>query len=98
MYPLLLRPGAKLTRAELDRFGGDHFDAWGNLIEDPNLHEPPITPDRADVDSPYLARVLAAYEKAHLKRLVDMLIPKFPDLPAEIIPNIVWHWAHVGYY
>ena len=39
-----------------------------------------------------------AYEKAHLKRLVDMFLPKFPDLPAEIIPNIVRHWGHVGYY
>ena len=58
---------------------------------------------RADADSPYLAKVLAAgsykaYENAHRQRLVDMLIPKFPDLPAEIIPNIVRHWGHVGYY
>ena len=103
MYPLLLRAGARLTRAELDKFGGDHFDAWGNLIEDPQFQEPPMTPDRADADSPYLAKVLAAgsykaYEKAHLKRLVDMFLPKFPDLPAEIIPNIVRHWGHVGYY
>ena len=103
MYPLLLRAGARLTRAELDKFGGDHFDAWGNLIEDPQFQEPPMTPDRADADSPYLAKVLAAgsykaYEKAHLKRLVDMFLPKFPDLPAEIIPNIVRHWYHVGYY
>ena len=70
-----------------------------------------MTPDRADADSPYLAKVLAApaspglaagsykaYENAHRQRLVDMLIPKFPDLPAEIIPNIVRHWVHVGYH
>jgi hypothetical protein len=93
---------AALLREELDRFGEDHFDAWGN-IEDPDFQEPPMTPDRADADSPYLAKVLAAgsykaYEKAHLKRLVDMFLPKFPDLPAEIIPNIVRHWGHVGYY
>ena len=52
---------------------------------------------------PYFRKVrdaggIKAYEKAHLKRLVDMLVPKFPDLPAEIIPNIVRHWGHVGYY
>ena len=111
MYPLLLRAGARLTREELDRFGEGHFDARGNLIEDPDRYEPPITPDRADADSPYLAKVLAApaspglaagsykaYENAHRQRLVDMLIPKFPDLPAEIIPNIVRYWGHVGSY
>ena len=91
------------NRADPDATYVDHFDAWGNLIEDPHFQEPPMTPDRADADSPYLAKVLAAgsykaYEKAHLKRLVDMFLPKFPDLPAEIIPNIVRHWGHVGYY
>ena len=109
MYPLLLRAGARLTREELDRFGESHFDARGNLHS--QWSEPPFTPDRADADSPYLAKVLAApaspglaagsykaYENAHRQRLVDMLIPKFPDLPAEIIPNIVRHWGHVGSY
>ena len=42
--------------------------------------------------------LLAFLVSYNLKRLVDALIPKFPNLPAEIIPNIVKHWGHVGYY
>ena len=41
---------------------------------------------------------IKAYEKAHLKRLVAMLVRKFPQLPAAVHPNIVRHWAHVGDY
>ena len=52
---------------------------------------------------PYFIKVHAAggikaYEKAHLKRLVVMLVHKFPQLPAAVHPNIVRHWAHVGDY
>ena len=52
---------------------------------------------------PYLRKVrdaggIEAYEKAHLKRLVAMLVHKFPQLPAAVHPNIVRHWAHVGDY
>ena len=48
---------------------------------------------------PYFIKVHAAggikaYEKAHLKRLVAMLVHKFPQLPAAVHPNIVRHWAH----
>ena len=39
-----------------------------------------------------------AYEQLHLKRLVAMLVHKFPQLPAAVHPNIVRHWAHVGDY
>ena len=52
---------------------------------------------------PYFRKVRAAggikaYEKAHLKRLVVMLVHKFPQLPAAVHPRIVMHWAHVGDY
>ena len=52
---------------------------------------------------PYFRKVrdaggIKAYEKAHLKRLVAMLVHKFPQLPAAVHPNIVRHWAHVGDY
>ena len=52
---------------------------------------------------PYFRKVRAAggikaYEKAHLKRLVAMLVHKFPQLPAAVHPNIARHWAHVGDY
>ena len=52
---------------------------------------------------PYFRKVsdaggIKAYEKAHLKRLVVMLVHKFPQLPAAVHPRIVMHWAHVGDY
>ena len=52
---------------------------------------------------PYFRKVsdaggIKAYEKAHLKRLVVMLVHKFPQLPAAVHPNIARHWAHVGDY
>ena len=60
--------------------------------------------DRGFLDQyPYFRKVrdaggIKAYEKAHLKRLVVMLVHKFPQLPAAVHPNIVRHWAHVGDY
>ena len=52
---------------------------------------------------PYFRKVrdaggIKAYEKAHLKRLVVMLVHKFPQLPAAVHPRIVGYWAHVGDY
>ena len=32
------------------------------------------------------------------KSLARIFIPKFPQLPAEVIPTIVQFWAHVGDY
>ena len=60
--------------------------------------------DRGFLDQyPYFRKVrnaggIKAYEKAHLKRLVAMLVHKFPQLPAAVHPRIVIHWAHVGDY
>ena len=62
------------------------------------------TEGRASLERhPYFRKVRAAggikaYEKAHLKRLVAMLVHKFPQLPAAVHPRIVMHWAHVGDY
>ena len=52
---------------------------------------------------PYLAKIEAAgsfrnYERAHLRSLSATFVPKFPRLPAEIVPLIVQFWAHVGDY
>ena len=107
MYPLLLRAGARLTREELDRFGESHFDARGNLHS--QWSEPPFTPDRADADSPYLAKVLAApaspglaagsykaYENAHRQRLVAIFAPKFPHLPADMLGRVLEFVFDVG--
>ena len=56
----------------------------------------------ADMDlPPYLDAVARAggyaqYEKAHRTRLAAIFIPKFPRVPAEIIPTIVAFWADCG--
>ena len=70
-----------------------------------SMPQPSITgslyaPNRAD---PYLGRIEAAggwkkYERAHLRSLSATFVPKFPRLPAEIVPLIVQFWAHVGDY
>ena len=38
------------------------------------------------------------YEALVKKSLTAMLEPKFPQLPAEVIPTIVEFWAHAGDY
>ena len=56
----------------------------------------------ADMDlPPYLDAVARAggyaqYEKVHRTRLAAIFIPKFPRVPAEIIPTIVAFWADCG--
>ena len=38
------------------------------------------------------------YEAQVKKALAAMLVPKFPQIPAEVIPTIVEFWAHAGDY
>ena len=38
------------------------------------------------------------YEALVKKSLAAMLEPKFPQLPAEVVPTIVEFWAHAGDY
>ena len=40
--------------------------------------------------------VYARYERAHRARLAAIFIPKFPRVPAEIIPTIIAFWADCG--
>ena len=52
---------------------------------------------------PHLLKIEAAgsfqnYECAHLRSLSATFVPKFPRLPAELVPLIVQFWAHVGDY
>ena len=49
----------------------------------------------------YLATVAAAggfarYERAHRTRLAAIFIPKFPQLPAEVVHHLLPFWADVG--
>ena len=38
------------------------------------------------------------YEAQVKKSLAATLVPKFPQIPAEVIPTIVEFWAHAGDY
>ena len=40
----------------------------------------------------------AAYERAHRTRLTKTFAPKFPQIPAEIVPTIVAFAFHTGWY
>ena len=40
----------------------------------------------------------ATYEKAHRAKLTATFAPKFPQLPAEIVPTIVAFAFHTGWY
>ena len=69
-------------------------------MPDPRITGTCYAPRRAH---PYLGKIEAAggwkkYERAHLRSLSATFVPKFPHLPAEIVPLIVQFWAHVGDY
>ena len=38
------------------------------------------------------------YERAHRASLAAIFVPRFPQLPEEIVPRIVEFWAHTGFY
>ena len=40
----------------------------------------------------------ATYEKAHREKLSRVFVPKFPQIPAEIVPTIVAYAFHTGWY
>ena len=41
---------------------------------------------------------LKQYEAQVKKSLAATLVPKFPQIPAEVIPTVVEFWAHAGDY
>ena len=54
-------------------------------------------------EGPYFLKVRRAggfkqYEAQVKKSLAATLVPKFPQIPAEVIPTIVEFWAHAGDY
>ena len=42
--------------------------------------------------------VFLSYEKVHREKLARVFVPKFPQLPAEIVPTIVAYAFHTGWY
>ena len=39
-----------------------------------------------------------SHERAHRASLAAIFVPRFPQLPEEIVPRIVEFWAHTGFY
>ena len=78
--------------------GGDYTRTFAHL-----LRAGARIPTQRDLApyGPYLAAVAAVggfarYERAHRTRLAAIFIPKFPQLPAEVVHHIVPFWADVG--
>ncbi len=78
--------------------GGDYTRTFAHL-----LRAGARIPTQRDLApyGPYLAAVAAAggfarYERAHRTRLAAIFIPKFPQLPAEVVHHILPFWADVG--
>ena len=89
VLPMLLRAGSPLPR--LDR------TEW---------MQPDNSDELADAFNPaatnYVNAVAAAggyvaYEKAHRASLAAIFVPKFPQIPAEVIPTILDFWAYTGH-
>ena len=62
------------------------------------LGAPPGAFNLAYVQKIQKAGGIRPYEALVKKSLTAMLEPKFPQLPAEVIPTIVGFWAHAGDY
>ena len=100
ILPMLLRAGSDMP--SLDRLSyGDDEEA---------VAFPHFTPgsDRQILKN-YMKKILmsgpgpgpgtwATYEKAHHEKLARVFVPKFPQIPAEIVPTIVAYAFHTGWY
>ena len=90
MIPILLRAGARLDMNRITQAFHDSRQSWPSR-------------DWAPLEL-YLEKVNAAggwkkYEQPHRKRLTTMFTRVlFPHLPIAAISNIVYFWAHVGFY
>ena len=85
VLPMLLRAGSPLPR--LDR--AHWMQPARNIYNAAAAH--------------YVNAVAAAggyvpYARAHRKKLAAIFTPKFPQVPAEVVPTIVEFWAFLGHY
>ena len=62
------------------------------------LAHPPGAFNLAYVQKIQKAGGFRQYEALCKKSLIALLEPKFPQIPAEVIPTIVEFWAHAGDY
>ena len=83
--PLLLRAGATFPHSGAYYLGSA-------------LGAPPGTFNLAYVQKIQKAGGFRQYEALCKKAFIALLEPKFPQIPAEVIPTIVEFWAHPGDY
>ena len=103
IVPMLLRAGADMP--SLDRLEQDQ--PIRRLF--PYAVNYPSEREKQQILKNYLKKVFlsgpggvrgtfATYEKAHRMSLARVFVPKFPQLPAEIVPTIVAFAFHTGWY
>ena len=87
-----------------NQMGGTDLSCVYSVLLRAGATLPPYVPDdEGEEEDPYLHKVRRAggfrqYERQVTKSLAAIFEPKFPTLPAEVIPTIVAFWAHVGDY
>ena len=99
IVPLLLRAGSDMP--SLDRLPYGEADQ-------PFPHVKPFGGSDRQILQNYLRKILlsgpkgrgtfATYEKAHREKLARVFVPKFPQLPPDVIPTIVAYAFHTGCY
>ena len=99
IVPMLLRAGSDMPPLDRLPYGG---------YEQPFPDFRPFTGTDRRILQKYLKKILksgpkgrgtfATYEKAHRAKLSATFVPKFPQIPAEIVPTIVAYAFHTGWY
>ena len=76
-----------------------------SMLLRPPTRRPSVAPSRPAQNRTvaYVQKIQKAggfrqYEALCKKSLIALLEPKFPQIPAEVIPTIVEFWAHPGDY
>ena len=90
ILPMLLRAGSPLPRWTIAEWMQPD-----NSDEDADAFNPAAT---NYANAVFAAGGYVPYERAHRQRLVVMFVPKFPQIPAEVVPTIVEFWAFLGHY
>ena len=99
IVPMLLRAGSDMPPLDRLPYGG---------YEQPFPDFRPFTGTDRRILQKYLKKILksgpkgrgtfATYEKAHREKLARVFVPKFPQLPPDVIPTIVAYAFHTGWY
>ena len=99
ILPMLLRAGSDMPSLGRLPYGE---------TDQPFPHVKPFGGSDRQILQNYLRKILlsgpkgrgtfATYEKAHREKLARVFAPKFPQLPAEIVPTIVAFAFHTGWY